>query len=121
MSVTTAKRPPTGLGPRGRALYRRVLENYTLTSAEEELVRNAAMASDHLHRIELALAQSKMTCTGSQGQLVGNPLLSEWRAHSEVIRKIAQQLDLPDLVPAKPAPARKKSRGRIAAVHLREA
>jgi hypothetical protein len=98
-----------------------VTASYDLTPAEVELVHVAATGVDHLSRIELAIKQSKPTALGSAGQIVAHPLNAEWRATAETIRRICQQLDLPDLVagaPSKPkAAGRPKVRGRLSAVH----
>lgn len=116
--MTTAlapKRPPAGLGPRGRAFWRDINSAYTLTASESALVRVAAAAVDQLHRIELAIKASPVTSTGSAGQLTEHPLLSSWRAHAESIRKVCRQLDLPDLVEQPTAPPKKKSSRIMAA------
>jgi hypothetical protein len=75
--------PPRGVGPTGRALWRRVVEQYTLRSDELELLRLLCLASDHVTRIETKLRAAQVVSTGSQGQLTGHPLLAEFRQHVE--------------------------------------
>lgn len=119
MTTTTVKppRPPANLGPRGRAVWRDIVSSYTLTPAEIEQLRVLAVAADHMARIELLIkGTSKLTSLGSAGQTTSHPALQEWRAYAEVVRKVCEALDLPDLVPAKSAPPKKKSRGRRVAV-----
>ena len=107
---TKVIRPPSTLGERGRTAWRKVVDAYTLTPPELELLRVACTALDQLHRIELAIkGSSSMTTKGSAGQLVGHPLLTEWRLHAESVRRICQQLNLPDLMPL-PVPAQRKAR-----------
>jgi hypothetical protein len=96
--------PPTGLGPRGRTLWRSVTSDYTLTHTELELLRVLCSATDQLGRIELRLKAEHVTSTGSQGQLRAHPLLAEFRLHSDMVRQLSKQLNLPDLdkAPRKP-------------------
>lgn len=111
-----SKRPPAGLQSRGRAVWRSITGDYELTPAEIEQVRVLAIAADHMARIELAIkGTSKLTSLGSAGQTTSHPMLQEWRAYAEVVRRICSALDLPDLVPAA-APPKKMRPGRIAAL-----
>jgi len=89
MVAAPIKRPPQGLGAHGRALWRSVLEKYGLTPAEMELLHTLCSASHQLYRINLAIKGSQhLVSTGSQGQLVGHPLLAEARAHAETVRRL---------------------------------
>jgi phage terminase small subunit len=92
------KRPAKDLGPHGRQLWRDVLGTYTLTPTEVETLHVLCVTSDQLGRIDLALKQSKIVSTGSQGQLTGHPLLAEHRLHVETVRRLVRQLGLPDAV-----------------------
>jgi hypothetical protein len=111
------KRPPKGLGPRGRELWRSVLGAYSLTPTEAETLRVLCSTSDQLQRIDLTLQQSKVTTLGSCGQTVAHPLYAEFRAHAETVRRLARQLNLPDAV-ASSARKTKTNPGRVA--HLRK-
>jgi phage terminase small subunit len=97
---TENKRPPTGLGPHGRALWRDTVARYTLTPTEIEVLHTLCVTGDQLIRVDLALKQAHVTSTGSQGQLVGHPLLAEHRAHAETLRRLSRQLNLPDTASA---------------------
>lgn len=88
--------PPKGLGPTGRALWRRVVEAYTLRPDELELLRLLALATDHVTRIESKLKAAQVVSTGSAGQLTGHPLLAEFRAHTDTVQRLTKQLGLPD-------------------------
>jgi hypothetical protein len=85
---------PKGLGNRGRALWRDVLAQYTLTPTELELLRDLCNVKDQIWRIELQLKQNNVVSTGSSGQLTGHPLLHEYRQHSELARQLTRQLNL---------------------------
>lgn len=98
-----AQRPPTGLGPRGRALWRDTMSRYTLTPSERELLHALCQTVDQHHRLCQAVAALKsLTTTGSAGQTIPHPLLNEARAHAEQIRRMHRQLGLPDSVSKPP-------------------
>jgi hypothetical protein len=114
------KQPPRSLGEHGRSLWRTTVAHYTFTTAEYEILFALCQATDQLQRIGLAIkAAPHLTSTGSQGQLTGHPLLSEFRLHSETVRRLAKQLSLPD-IEATTAPRRRKTNGNRVA-HLVQA
>jgi hypothetical protein len=88
---------PTGLGPRGRKLWREVTGKYDLTPTELELLRSMAATVDLQSRVETKLRHAHMTSTGSAGQLIPHPLLGEHRALSDTLRNLGRQLNLPDI------------------------
>jgi phage terminase small subunit len=113
------KRPPNALGPHGRALWRSTLAVYQLTPSEIEILHTLCVTTDQLRRIETAIkGLTRLTANGSSGQLVAHPLLGEHRAHAETVRKLAQEMKLPDIA-SKTAVVRrgKVNPGRIS--HLR--
>jgi hypothetical protein len=88
--------PPTGLGPRGRKLWRAVVVKYQLTPTELELLHEMCSATDELGRLVVAAKQVRPISKGSKGQDVSHPLFNELRLHRESIRRLARQLNLPD-------------------------
>jgi phage terminase small subunit len=111
-AVNQVKHPPAGIGPAGRKVWRDTLSDYTLTPAEISVLHALCTATDQLRRIENAIKGLRsLVSNGSQGQLVGHPLLGEYRAHAETVRKLAAQLALPDTT-AKPA-KRKTNANRV--------
>jgi phage terminase small subunit len=90
------KQPPRSLGEHGRSLWRTTVSKYEFTPTELEVLFAMCVATDQLQRIGNALKAAHLTSTGSQGQLTGHPLLNEFRQHSETVRRLARQLDLPD-------------------------
>lgn len=114
MELAKVRQPPHGLGNRGRALWRDVMTQYTLRPDEIALLRNLCNAVDQLHRIELRLKAEHVTSTGSSGQLVGHPLLAEWRAHTDTIQRLVKQLHLPDI--DRKQPRKPKMGGRVQAL-----
>jgi hypothetical protein len=88
--------PPTGLGPRGRKLWRAVAVKYQLTPTELELLHEMCSATDELGRLVVAAKQVRPVSKGSKGQDIAHPLFNELRLHRESIRRLARQLSLPD-------------------------
>ena len=104
------KQPPRSLGEHGRSLWRTTVSRYEFTTTEYEVLFALCQATDQLQRIGLAIkAAPHLTSTGSQGQLTGHPLLSEFRLHSETVRRLARQLNLPDIT--NEAPRKRKTNG----------
>src|SRR5258707_1258060 len=68
------KRPPAGLGPSGRALWRETLSEYGLNPAESLMLTQLCRAADRLDAIETELSGPDLTLEGSTGQPVAHPL-----------------------------------------------
>ena len=82
--TTDSVRPPRGLGIHGRRLWRSVAEELAeddlmLTATERNWLHSACKLSDQVAVVESALKNAPMYMTGSMGQSVSNPLLSELR------------------------------------------
>ena len=90
-------RPPSGLRAPGRRLWVAVVGPYVLTPAELEMLGQACRPSDELDRLERAVrALSDLTTIGSTGQIRPHPLLSEVRAHRQLLERLCGSLNLPD-------------------------
>ncbi|ASU81416.1 hypothetical protein CDO52_00235 [Nocardiopsis gilva YIM 90087] len=98
-------RMPTRLGTAGRALWKSIVPAYTLRPDEVRLLTDACRESDIVQRLEDELADAPLMVTGSQGQLVASPLVSELRQHRAVLAGLLKALKLPDT----PADAHQKS------------
>lgn len=97
--METSRRPPKDLGAHSRYLWREVVDRYTLTPCEYEVLHTLCRTADQLNRIDLAIKGLRhLTSNGSQGQLVAHPLLNEHRQHAETVRRLTRQLNLPDSV-----------------------
>lgn len=93
---TTPKRPPKEVGARGRALWREVVAQYTLTPTEYEVLREICCATDEVGRLTTVAKHVSATVKGSRGQQITHPIFAELRAHRESIRRLTRQLNLPD-------------------------
>jgi hypothetical protein len=90
-------RPPTGLRAPGKRLWLSVVDKYELTAAEVEMLGQACRTCDELDRLERAVrALPELTTIGSTGQVRPHPLLSEVRAHRQLLERLTSALCLPD-------------------------
>lgn len=90
------KRPPPGLGPSGRALWRDILAEFGLAAHERAVLVQCCRCVDRLDALaaELAAAGS-LTVAGSTGQPKAHPLLAEWRAQARVLESLSRALSIP--------------------------
>lgn len=103
--MATPPRMPNRLGAAGRALWKSIVPTYELRPDEVRLLTDACREADVVQRLEDELANSPLMVTGSQGQLVASPLVSEVRQHRSVLAGLLKALKLPD----SPAGAEQKS------------
>lgn len=92
---------PTGLGPAGSALWRKVTGKYELRADELEILKAACRATERV-RIMEAERGNRVTAKGSMGQTVVHPLIPEIRATEAQVATLLAKLKLPD-DPAAPA------------------
>ncbi|MBF6459814.1 hypothetical protein IU433_12280 [Nocardia puris] len=87
---------PSGLRPGGRKLWADVIGTYELRPDEVRVLKDACREADLVDALEAQLQGSALLVTGSQGQQVINPLVSEIRQHRGVLSSLLRQLRLPD-------------------------
>lgn len=87
---------PKNLGAAGLALWQKVTGQWTLRPDELRVLEDACREATLVDRIETELTNDDLMISGSQGQLVINPLVSEVRQHRGVLRGLLAQLKLPD-------------------------
>jgi P27 family predicted phage terminase small subunit len=91
-------KPPQGLKGRGLAFWKEVVTAYALARPDERhLLEDACRTMTLADQLSAAVAKDGFTTTGSQGQTVINPLLTELRSCRAELRKMLKQLGLPDL------------------------
>lgn len=87
---------PEHLGPKGQRLWGDISGAYDLRSDELRVLEDASREADLVERLEEALRGADLMVTGSQGQLVASPLVSELRQHRTVLANLLAKLKLPD-------------------------
>jgi hypothetical protein len=90
-------RAPSGLGTRGRKLWRAVHADFEPDLAEHELLVECCRALDKCEALAAALADAPLTPKGSRGQVVAHPLLAELRSERLLLSRLLAQLAIPGL------------------------
>lgn len=114
MSENTTHRAPSGLGPRGRKFWKSTTAAFDLSDAELEILAEACRTLDDLDRLAGMVTEHGATVTGSQGQVVVNPALTEARGQRAILHRLVAALQLPD-EEGEPIPTAHSTRGRTAA------
>lgn len=93
-----AKTAPTGLNDAGKKLWKNITKEYEFRPDELAVLEDACRTSDIIADMEEAWTDQgrPMTTTGSQGQLVTHPLISELRQYRGARASLLRQLKLPD-------------------------
>ena len=96
MSSDKRPRTPPGLAARGRRFWRDTVAEFDLSGAELHLLQEACRTLDDLDRLAGMVEQYGPTVTGSQGQPVCNPALTEARGQRLALHRLVSALALPD-------------------------
>lgn len=88
------RRAPRNLGAAGQQFWRRVLDDYELSPAEEAVLIEACRVMDTLERLETEAADQPLTETSPQGRVV-NPLLREARMQRQTLDRLVRSLGIP--------------------------
>lgn len=100
---------PHGLRKAGSKLWDDIVADYSLNPDRIRMLYDACLEADIVDRVQAELDVSPLQVTGSMGQLVPSPLLSEIRQHRGNLQSLLKALNLPlTSVQAKSA-AQKKS------------
>ncbi|MGN7247102.1 terminase [Janibacter anophelis] len=113
MSKPTIPKAPSGLGARGTRFWRSTLAEFDLSDAEREILAEACRTLDDLDRLAGMVAEHGSMVTGSQGQPVLNPALTEARGQRLALHRLVAALQLPDADDA-PIPTAVQMRGKRA-------
>lgn len=89
-------REPSGLGDAGKELWSAIVPAYSLRPDELRTLADACAEADIIGDLEAARKVSDLTTTGSMGQEVISPFISELRAHRTVLSGLLKSLKLPD-------------------------
>lgn len=88
--------PPPKLGAKGLALWRQVVDVYDLRPDELSTLESACREASLVARLDEELSAADLVVTGSMGQQVVNPLVSEIRQHRSTLNALLKSLKLPD-------------------------
>lgn len=86
--------PPPGLAAGGRKLWREVAKEHPLRPDERRILLEASREVDLLDVLQEVLQETPLTTTGSMGQLVAHPILSELRQHRGTLNTLIRALAL---------------------------
>lgn len=89
-------RMPTQMAAAGKKLWRSVAGTYSLRADELRVLEDACREADLVDTLEKAARGAQLLLTGSQGQPVINPLISELRQHRATLNTLLKALKLPD-------------------------
>lgn len=89
---------PAGLGAEGKKLWKSIAGGgrYVLRPDELRVLEDACRTADLIVELEATMAGEDLIATGSQGQPVAHPLLSELRQYRALLRGQMRSLNLPD-------------------------
>ena len=112
MTPKTPKRPakakkpalrhpvPPGLGKAGTALWTRIVadldEGWRFDERELHILAESCLTADTLAKLEEAIDADGVTTTGSRGQVVVNPAITESRQARALILRLLSSLELTD-------------------------
>lgn len=87
--------PPTGLGPAGASLWRRLVDAFDLVEHELAVLETACHQADDVAALEALIEEQGMSVPGSAGQPRLNPAVAEVRQGRLALGKLLGQLALP--------------------------
>ena len=87
---------PADLGERGSALWASVTGRYSLRPDEMAILADACHESDIIEKLKAEFETRDLITTGSMGQDVAAPHVSEIRQHRTTLANLLTKLRLPD-------------------------
>ena len=92
------KRTPNGLKPAGKKLWKRITESWDLRPDELSVLEAACHEADLAALLQQIIDRPGFDpyTTGSMGQVVIDPVISEVRQHRATMQRLLASLKLPD-------------------------
>ncbi|MDX6583005.1 MAG: hypothetical protein QOI10_2189 [Solirubrobacterales bacterium] len=119
MTAKAKTHPPRGLGDAGKQLWTVIIgdiaEGWELDARELVLLERACRTADELAELEAIVDREGFTTTGSKGQTVVHPAVSEARQLRLVQLRLLGQLELADPLTSRRAATPAAARARRAA------
>jgi len=111
-------RQPSGLGPAGKSLWRKMRDalppGWAYDERELAILAAACRQADDLALLEKAIKRDGATATGSKGQLTVNPAIPEARQARIVLSRLLGELSIPVESDEKPQTAASRRAQRAA-------
>lgn len=85
-------RPPAGLAPRGRRLWRETHQRYVMNELERQRLAELCRVLDRCDAIAAELEGQPLSVPGSAGQLRAHPLLAVLQAQQLLADRLATSL-----------------------------
>ena len=97
-SASTSRRrvSPRTLDAKGRAFWKALQADYEFSESEEVLVLEAARCIDRLDMLDKSVRELGPMVSGSSGQQVVNPALTEARGQQAILHRLIAALQLQD-------------------------
>jgi hypothetical protein len=86
---------PSGIGPRGRRLWRSIVGAYALADHELVLLAEACRVVDRLEEIRAVVERDGSMVVGSKNQMVMHPGILEERQQRDLLARLIARLSLP--------------------------
>ena len=104
--------PPTGLGARGRRLWREMQRRASFEAEEAVVLLAACRVTDTLDRLSAELERDgRLTVTNARGDVSVHPLIAEMRQQSGTLERLLRRLEIPEEAPAaRPFPPRRRNK-----------
>ena len=112
-SDSSAPKPPRGLGPRGRAVWRACHDGFVFEPDRLAVLEEFCVAFDELKRLQQVMADEPVVTRGSRNQPISHPLLAEIRLHRLMLAKLSSALHIPEDPDAPPVQKPRKATGRV--------
>lgn len=87
---------PRGLRTRGKAFWDESMDSFEFSDSETAILVEACRCMDRLDALDKTIRDLGPMVTGSQGQPVVNPALTEARGQQQVLHRLLGALRLPD-------------------------
>ncbi len=95
MAENTATRTPSKLGPKGRNLWKSMVDRVAFEPHELVQLEMICRTVDRIHLIEDELHGQPLMIDGSMGQMVAHPLIGEVRAQNGHLSTLISRLGVP--------------------------
>lgn len=94
--TTKIPQAPKGLGTEGRRFWREINRDWEFTPDALRVLARAARLLDTLVTLDTEIDGADLIMTGSRGNPIANPILTERRLHELAFAQLCRQLGIKD-------------------------